>query len=91
MHRVVISSIRNHPPGIGVYLELLTVILRFLLVVRELCKIGAASSMSGSSRIADFFFSNIGPDCKEGPKFGSEKNPHSATPGHTNNLFRPAV
>ena len=35
MHGVVISSIGDPPPGIGVYLVLLTVILGFL------CKIGA--------------------------------------------------
>ena len=41
MHRVGISSIRNRPPEIGVYLGLLTVILGFLLLVEGLCQIGA--------------------------------------------------
>ena len=49
MHRVVISSIRNRPPEIGVYLGLLIVILRFLYSVRGLGKLAprpfGASSM----------------------------------------------
>ena len=44
MHRGVLSSIGEPPPGIGGYLGALAAILRFLLSVRGLCNIGGASA-----------------------------------------------
>ena len=46
MHRGVISSTGDLPPGIGGYLGALAAILRFLLSVRGLCNIGGASAHS---------------------------------------------
>ena len=53
---------------------LLTVILRFLLVVRNSVKLGAPSSIVGMAQIADSFFSSSGPDCKEGPELEKKES-----------------
>ena len=78
MHRVVISSIRNRPPEIGVYLGLLTVILGFLYSVIGLCKIGAVLRCGENRRqwyrwraSKDEFFcaQSTGPDARRAQYF----------------------